>query len=698
MNRISAIWVSYNSGEEIARSLASLRAAGTRRELELICVDNASPDGSAARLRGEPGLTVLANDLNLGYARAVNQGIAAATGDAFLVINPDVTVHPGAVDALADFLEAHPRAGIAGARLLNEDGTIQHSCRSFYTFWTILLRRTPLGRLLPRSRALRRHLMLDFDHAAERRVDWVIGACMLARRRAVAEVGAMDERFFLYFEDVDWCYRMGQHGWEVWYVPAAEMTHVHKRASAARNPFSRSLLAHVTSFIRYTEKWNPAAYLAKRYRDVVKALVLLVLDLVAINAALAAATALRLTLLASLFAHTYFDIEPYRRFAVFTNLIVLGVFAAGGLYRTSRRTGVGEELLALLKAGLLAGAILMTTTFLTHERIVSRAIILLSVPLLILAAFLLRRVLRLIHRAFLRYRFDLRRVLVVGTAAEAASLGDLVLRHPETGLELVGRIAAGEDTAGALGGLDDLERVAESERVQEILLAPSAAAREAVGSTLVWCRRRSVDLRVLSDLGGLVSRGASVEDFLGLPGVAYRMAGLWPLQRFFKRLTDLTCALPALALTLLPGLVHGVACRLRGQRSLRRLRAAGKGGQPVTLPVAVHGERSVSDLLAPRLYLAVLRGRLSLVGPLPRPPAEAAAPELRDLLVLRPGLTGYWRRYGIQTDAASLAGMDRLYLTHWSPGLDFQLWLETLGMQLRGRWPAALLNREEDGA
>ncbi|MCP4548892.1 MAG: glycosyltransferase [bacterium] len=690
MSRITVIYVSYNSGEEILASVRSLRENGCRHELKIIVVDNASPDGSAEMLVGDPEIQVIANEVNLGYGRAVNLGIEAADGDYYLILNPDVTVNAGSIDRLVAFMETHPDAGIAGAKLLNEDGSLQHSCRSFYTFWTILLRRTPLGKLLPRSNALSHHLMLDYDHAEDRRVDWVLGACMLVRPQAVADVGGMDRRFFLYFEDVDWCYRMGKRGWHVWYVADAVMNHLHKRASARRNPFSRSLLIHVTSFIHYTEKWNPVSYLLKRYRDPIKGLGLLLLDFTAINLAVKAATWLRTIGLAGAFEHTYYVPEAYQRFLLFYNVIILGTFFIIGLYRTNRRVSVSEELLALIRAALLAGVTLMSATYLTHERVVSRVVILLSVTLMIFFTLFLRTCLRRLHRAFLRYNFDLRRVLIVGSPEEAHELGGLILKHPELGLDLVGRVSASDiDGQGALGRLAELETISVDERVQEIIFAPSLSALTAVASTLLWCKRRSIDLRVLSEMAGVMSRGAAVEDFLGRPAIAYRMEGLYPLQHFLKRAFDIVWSLPLCLISLVPGLLVRSTLRGRGVRVPMQVPVLGRGGNVVQLPLVMNDRnRILSDLCNPWLYLAVLTGHLSLVGPAPRLRPDMRDMDMEDILAMRPGLTGYWRREGEGKEAG---GMDLLYLRNWSLGLDAQIWLATLGAQMRGRYPTFLI-------
>jgi len=199
---------------------------------EVILVDNASTDDTCRVVPEEfPWVRLIGNGVNRGFAAAVNQGLRASAGELVLILNPDVSVRRGTVAVLADFLRAHPHVGIAAPRLLNPDGTPQPSCRCFHTLSAILSRRGPLRPLLANTRWAARHLMLEWDHGAPREVDWVLGACMLVRRRAIQDVGPMDEGFFLYFEDEDWCYRMWARGWAVSYVPFAEATHEYRRES-----------------------------------------------------------------------------------------------------------------------------------------------------------------------------------------------------------------------------------------------------------------------------------------------------------------------------------------------------------------------------------------------------------------------------------------------------------------------------------
>ncbi|MDP6418749.1 MAG: glycosyltransferase, partial [Candidatus Krumholzibacteria bacterium] len=638
---------------------------------------------SVALLEREEDVRVIANGSNLGYARAVNQGLRAGSGDLFLVLNPDVKAEPGSIDILTDYLESHPHVGIVGSRLLNEDGSLQHSCRSFYTLWTILLRRTPLKKLFPKSRALRHHLMLDYDHASPRRVDWILGACMMARRSAVEEVGGMDERFFLYFEDVDWCTRMAKRGWEVHYEPASLMNHVHKRASA-KNPFSRSLVAHLSSFLHYYEKWNPVSYILKRYRNPVRIAGLALLDLAALALALSAAVQLRL-IFGGLFEGTYFDPAPYYRFMLFYAGISLVFFAVNGLYRVDRRTRGSDEFLKLFRSELLIPVVLLAVNFLAGEDIVSRSVVLLSAPLSLFLILLFRVLIRSLHHRFLRLNFDLKRMLLLGTVEEYALIERLVGEHPEFGLDLVGRLDPGGNPESSLGGVEDLSRLAREERIQEVLVASSASSASQVASILKDCRKMSMDLSVLGGLSALL-RGPQSGDFLGIPAQRFRAGGIDFLLRFLKRLNDFVLALFLLLLSLLPSFFHLITAGRKRQR--RTVSYRGKKGEALDFPLVL-GKRAafLSDLLNPCLYLSVLRGDLSLVGPLP------SSLDRTGMQDVRPGLTGYWRIPASASQQKFYRELDRLYSLNWSPGLDFRIWGETFSCQMKGRFPEEFCRR-----
>jgi N-acetylglucosaminyl-diphospho-decaprenol L-rhamnosyltransferase len=243
---VTAVVVNYNARDVLVACLTSLRAEGVD---EIVVVDNGSVDGSESVVRGtDPAAVWLPSGANVGYGRAANLGAASTGSGAVLVCNPDVVVRPGAVAALVGALEADPNVGIVGPRLLNADGTIYPSARSFPSI-VDAVGHGLLGLIWPANPFSRRYKMLDWDHADERWVDWVSGACLLIRREAWEEIGGFDPSFFMYMEDVDLCWRAGRAGWGVLYQPGGEVTHL-QGVSTNATPY-RMIVSHHRSLWRF---------------------------------------------------------------------------------------------------------------------------------------------------------------------------------------------------------------------------------------------------------------------------------------------------------------------------------------------------------------------------------------------------------------------------------------------------------------
>lgn len=229
MTSISIVIVSYNTRDLLRKCLRSILETADERfcpsglPIEIIVVDNASSDGTISMLQREfPDVQVIANAENVGFAEANNQGITIAKGDYILLLNPDTEMLPGALAALVHFMDMHPEAGAVGPRLLNADKTLQPSCHAFpnllghfidiaelYRFFKVIQRFRPGG-----------------NHTQTCAVDWVTGACVLLRREAISQVGLLDEDYFLYAEEMDWCYRARELGWLTYFTPQAEVIHV----------------------------------------------------------------------------------------------------------------------------------------------------------------------------------------------------------------------------------------------------------------------------------------------------------------------------------------------------------------------------------------------------------------------------------------------------------------------------------------
>jgi GT2 family glycosyltransferase len=254
---LSIVIVNYRSRDPLLACLASIPDSVRGLETETVMVDNASGDGSSEALaQWHPSVRLIQNDENVGFARAVNQGLRATSGDFVLLLNPDCVLHAGAVRRLVDYQRTHPRCGIAAPRLLYPDGSLQYSARHYPSGSTLLFNRySVLTYLFPGNRWSRRYLMSDWDHASVQDVDWVVGACLVARRQAIREVGEMDETFFMFNEDVDWCRRMNLAGWSVTYV--ADAVAVHHVGVSRKKSTTHVILERHKGMVYYFHKHHP---------------------------------------------------------------------------------------------------------------------------------------------------------------------------------------------------------------------------------------------------------------------------------------------------------------------------------------------------------------------------------------------------------------------------------------------------------
>ena len=260
---LTAVIVNYNAGPELRDALRSIANEMAGRAWEALVIDNASSDGSSDYVwEFAPHARVLRNSVNVGFGRGINQGVAASSAPQILIMNPDCRLERGAVAAMRGELEARERCAIVGPRVLDPDGSVQGSARGDPDMLTGLFGRTgPLRSLLPSSAASRRNVIDGGGGSIT--VDWVSGACMLARRSAFDEVGGFDARYFLYWEDADLCRRLRGRGFEIRYVPAAAA--VHQVGHSSRNARAASIRAfHESAYLYYSTQVAPGAWNPKR--------------------------------------------------------------------------------------------------------------------------------------------------------------------------------------------------------------------------------------------------------------------------------------------------------------------------------------------------------------------------------------------------------------------------------------------------
>ena len=244
---LSIIIINWNTRELLMDCLGSvLEGAPEGRDYEVIVVDNASTDGSQDMVKAQfPQVSMIMNDENRGFAAANNQAMEIASGSNILLLNSDTLIHGDVLAKSLDYMDAHWHVGAMGCRVLNADGSLQHSTSQFPSFWNLTLQTLGLDRQHFIS-AFRKYRMLDWDRQSERYVETVSGCFLMVRRQCIEAVGILDEDFFFFGEETDWCRRIREAGWRVAFAPVGEITHFGGGSSDSLNHKRDLMLSEAT--------------------------------------------------------------------------------------------------------------------------------------------------------------------------------------------------------------------------------------------------------------------------------------------------------------------------------------------------------------------------------------------------------------------------------------------------------------------
>lgn len=255
---ISIIILSWNDRQHLEECLQSLSNCTKSRAVEIVVVDNASTDGSPEIVEDRfPGVRLIRNKENIGFARGNNMGVKASHGKYVCLLNSDIKVSNGCIEALADYLEQHPDIGMIGPRILNGDMTHQSSCRTFPTLWNNFCSATGAASAFMGSKLFSGEHMFYFKGDRILDVDVLVGCFWMARREAINEFGLLDEDFFMYAEDVDWCKRCWDAGWRVVFLPEAQAIHYRGGSSVKQDPVWVAVTQQ-RSILRYWHKHHGA--------------------------------------------------------------------------------------------------------------------------------------------------------------------------------------------------------------------------------------------------------------------------------------------------------------------------------------------------------------------------------------------------------------------------------------------------------
>ena len=539
---ISIIIVNYNVREFLQQALRSVERSTGALLSEIFVVDNNSVDGSLAMLQRDfPQVRVIANDANLGFAKANNQAIAQARGRYLLILNPDTIVQEDTIGTMVDFMEAHPDAGALGCQILNPDGTFApESRRAFPTPPVAFFRMTGLSRLFPGSRFFGRYNVsyLPIDSVAE--IDALSGSCMMVRRAALcyskqeydalcpdgptreqlcatADIalgtggGLLDESFFMYGEDLDWCFRIQQAGWKILYTPDTRIIHYKGEST------KKSELAYVRLFygamLRFAEKhlredyprpllWMMRAAVVARGSGA--ALGNALRHLVWRDLALAFLVVTGLGLFRSAQIGIDFPGLFYWLIAPGFSLLTAGTIAALGGYRGHRKR------LGPVWIGVSAAVVMLAASSFFFKQIAfSRAVVLASLPagILVLSALRLARPMRRNGRA-----------LFVGDAKEALRMERALHSGNAPTFDFMGYItpeASAEHDAALrmprLGSLQHLRGLVQVRGVQDVIFASASLSNKAIFTLMQRLRGLPVQTRILAEDRAHVIGKASID-------------------------------------------------------------------------------------------------------------------------------------------------------------------------------------------
>ncbi len=267
MKDINIVIVNYKMKENIEKCLTSLYQdlEGSTLDIAIVIVDNASGDNIKQFLQEKfPKVICIEQKENCGFGISQNLGMKAVEAKYYFALNPDTQFHVGqkTLQRLYDFMEHNPKVGMIGPKLVYPDGSLQYSCWRFPPLLQPFYQRTKLGKTNHGQKRVAFHHMKDFDHNATRPVDALMGSAMFVRKQALDTVGGFDERFFMYYEDIDWSRRMWEAHYPVYYVHDIILTHIHGRGSAKIPGIINALLKnklariHVTSWFKYLWKWR----------------------------------------------------------------------------------------------------------------------------------------------------------------------------------------------------------------------------------------------------------------------------------------------------------------------------------------------------------------------------------------------------------------------------------------------------------
>ena len=661
--QVSVIIVNYNVRDFLHHALISLRKAMKGIRGEVIVVDNASDDGSVEMLRKDfPQVTVIANKSNAGFARANNAALRKAKGAYLLLINPDTVVQEDTLRVMMKFFQENPDVGLAGCKILNPDGSFQLACRrSFPTAWVALTKITGLSALFPRSRPFGSYNLTFLSPDETYEVDAVSGSFMMIRKEVYEEVGGLDEDFFMYGEDLDWCYRIQQAGWKNYYVHSTQIIH-YKGESTRRSSIDEIGTFYDAMHLFVQKHLKPSwsmtfvlrlgitlsSWMAK-IREMLRPFAAAVIDVVLLIGSLMIAELVRMGELFYYPAYAYPAV-----YTIPTVLIVLGLYVTG-VY-TYVRMSISRTFVVVFASYVFVAALVAFF----KDYAFSRLVILLAGAFSMILLPGWRAVLSYFGKGGPEGRKSLfgRRTLLVGVDQSARGLLGRLRQHAGDGYAVVGFIDDSRKKAGQMldgipvvGSIDNVGKVIHELRISDVIFSTQKLSYADILSVISRAANRSVNYHLVPTSMEVIIGKGSVDSLNEFPLVQISYNIDRPLNRVLKRAMDLAIS-SILLISAFPFVYWSSPARRN--RSAQFIRA---------LP-------------------SVFSGSMSLVGP-PAGTAVSAAGSRREpqqnLNLGKPGLTGLAQLQSDRTlTPKEVEQLNLYYAKNQSLLLDLEILMKTI--------------------
>jgi len=674
MRKLTVIIVNYNVKSFLKTALISIYKGLQGIKSQIIVVDNCSADGSIEMLKNEfPQVELIANDSNLGFSKANNLAIARSESEYICLINPDTLIRENVFHICLEFMDANPETGAAGGRITNPDGTLQLACRrSIPTPWIAFTKFSGLGRIFPHSKLFGKYNLTYLDENSISEVEALSGSFMFVRKKTIEDVGLLDENFFMYGEDLDWCLRIKQEGWKIHYLPAAEIIHYKGKSSQTRSlnstfVFYNAMRIFVKKHFKQGWLWIPGWFLILGISlkggfsflfQHLKKTGLWFTDIVLLQIGLVAAIFTR-------FGHLQHWESYYFIDTIYTAIWML-VFASLGLY--------GKKILSHTRAfsGVIVGLIINSSlTFFFPQFAFSRQVIITAT---IFNIVLIAGWRSLFHSRFLdklplkmKKKFR-KRTLLVGCEQSLKDFYNWNTRQEESKFYIAGFISKkftkNDDIKKLhqLGSIQNIADIVKTFKIDEIIFPFENASEKIILTTLFACRSLPVQFKFTVDPDSEFWGLQPTDLIADLPLMDYNAAIYTDFNVYMKRLFDIMVSIMLLPKWLLEVLQNRVKASTKGGKIKI------SNGFETALDVSVYGECLNSGRgWKSSLFLIpqILKGNAAICGT----PIVKFAPGKQGY-GYKPGLTSILGRSYTEKDRQRVVFS---YVNHYSLLLDCRL-------------------------